>query len=199
MGDVNQRLFLSRALPRADGPVLEVGSRDYGNTTTFRDVFTGGEYIGIDLSPGKDVDRVLDLATGTGDLRDGHFALAICCSVLEHVRRPWEMAANITRLLRPGGALYVAVPWVWRYHAYPDDYYRFSFRGIMQLFPDFEWGHLHYSTTVAGEFLVIKDDCLNIDDIYSIVINRAEEKRKYMPYLMLHMLGTNRIAASRAA
>src|SRR5262245_50520717 len=115
MGDVNQRLFLTRALPATQGPVLEVGSRDYGNTASFRDVYAGSDYLGVDLSAGKNVDQVIDLAQGTGGLAEGHFGLIICCSVLEHVRRPWEMAANLTRLLRPGGAIYVAVPWVWRY------------------------------------------------------------------------------------
>jgi len=189
MGDVNQRLFLSRALPRADGPVLEVGSKDYGNTTTFRDVFTGGEYIGIDLSPGKDVDRALDLATGTGDLPDGHFALAICCSVLEHVRRPWEMAANITRLLRPGGALYVAVPWVWRYHPYPDDYFRFSWRGIAEIFPGIQWNRMAYSTTAPDEFFDITGDGQGIDNGLAKYADTPKGQRKYLPYLQVHMFG----------
>jgi len=189
MGDVNQRLFLARAMPRTDGPVLEVGSKDYGNTTTFRDVFTGSEYIGIDLSPGKDVDRVLDLATGTGDLPDGHFAVAICCSVLEHVRRPWEMAANITRLLRPGGALYVAVPWVWRYHPYPDDYFRFSWRGIAEIFPGINWSRMAYSTTAPDEFFEITGDGQGIDNGLAKYVETPKGQRKYLPYLQVHMLG----------
>src|SRR5207253_1014739 len=35
MGDVNQRLFLTRYLPEISGPILEVGSKDYGNTASF--------------------------------------------------------------------------------------------------------------------------------------------------------------------
>lgn len=189
MGDVNQRLFLTRAIPRAGGPVLEVGSRDYGNTSSFRDVFAGEEYSGIDLSPGKDVDRVLDLAAGTGDLADAHFALAICCSVLEHVRRPWEMAANITRLLRPGGALYVAVPWVWRYHPYPDDYFRFSWRGIAEIFPGITWARMAYSTTATDEFFEITGDGSGIDNGLAKYVETPKGQRKYLPYLQVHMFG----------
>ncbi len=189
MGDVNQRLFLTRAIPRAGGPVLEVGSKDYGNTTSFRDVFAGDEYIGIDLAPGKDVDRVLDLAAGTGDLAEGHFALAICCSVLEHVRRPWNMAANLTRLLRPGGALYVAVPWVWRYHPYPDDYFRFSWRGIAEIFPGIAWARMAYSTTAADEFFDITGDGVGIDNDLAKYIETPKGQRKYLPYLQVHMFG----------
>jgi SAM-dependent methyltransferase len=189
VGDANQRLFLTRAIPRAGGPVLEVGSRDYGNTTSFRDVFAGEEYIGIDLSPGKDVDRVLDLAAGTGELAHGHFALAICCSVLEHVRRPWDMAANLTRLLRPGGALYVAVPWVWRYHPYPDDYFRFSWRGIAEIFPGITWARMAYSTTAADEFFEITGDGFGIDNDLAKYVETPKGQRKYLPYLQVHMFG----------
>jgi len=189
VGDVNQRLFLTRAVPRAGGPVLEVGSRDYGNTTSFRDVFAGDEYIGIDLSAGKDVDRVLDLATGVGDLAQEHFALAICCSVLEHVRRPWDMAENLTRTLRPGGMLYIAVPWVWRYHAYPDDFFRFSWRGVAELFPRITWTRRALSTNVADEFVEISGDGAGSDDQFAKYVNTSAGQRKYLPYLQVHMLG----------
>jgi SAM-dependent methyltransferase len=190
LGDVNQRLFLTRALPRVAGPVLEVGSRDYGNTVSFRDVYAGNEYVGVDLSAGKDVDRVIDLAAGIGDLAESHFALAICCSVLEHVRLPWEMAANLTRLLRPGGALYVAVPWVWRYHPYPDDYWRFSWRGVTELFPGIGWSRQAYSTNLEDEFF---DAAPGSDNALAKFANTAAGERKYLPYLLLHMLG-NRAA-----
>jgi SAM-dependent methyltransferase len=189
MGDVNQKLFLTRSLPAVDGPVLEVGSRDYGNTENFRAVYAGGEYIGVDLSEGKNVDRVVDLAAGIGDLPEGHFALIICCSVLEHVRRPWVMAENLTRLLRPGGAIYIAVPWVWRYHPYPDDYYRFSWRGIIELFPRIEWKEQAYSTNVPDEFARFRDNAAGLDDGLAKFVDTPAGKRKYLPYIQVHMLG----------
>lgn len=189
MGDVNQRLFLTRALPKTDGPVLEVGSRDYGNTESFRDVYAGNGYLGVDLAAGRNVDRVIDLAAGIGDLAEGHFALIICCSVLEHVPRPWQMAENLTRLLRPGGALYIAVPWVWRYHAYPDDYFRFSWRGIAELFPAITWTRMAYSTTVADEFFDITGDGFGIDNGLAKYVETPKGQRKYLPYLQVHMVG----------
>ena len=189
MGDVNQRLFLTRSLPGTEGPVLEVGSRDYGNTESFRDVYAHNEYVGVDLSAGRNVDRVVDLAAGIADLPERHFALAICCSVLEHVRRPWDMADNLTRLLRPGGAIYVAVPWVWRYHAYPDDYFRFSWRGVAELFPGIAWTRMVYSTNVADEFFELSRDAAAPDDKLMKFANTPAGQRKYLPYLQVHMLG----------
>ncbi len=36
MGDINQLAYLEHWVPKVDGPVLEVGSKDYGSTASFR-------------------------------------------------------------------------------------------------------------------------------------------------------------------
>jgi SAM-dependent methyltransferase len=174
-------------LPSVSGPILEVGSRDYGSTENWRALYPGNEYLGVDLAEGKNVDRVVDLVAGTGGLPETHFALIICCSVLEHVPRPWLLAANMARLLRPGGALYIAVPWVWRYHPYPDDYFRFSWRGVAELFPGVKWSHQVYSTTVPDEFANVGD---GVDNSLAQHAATPGGSRKYLPYLQVHMLGT---------
>ena len=190
MGDVNQRLFLERHLPRAGGPVIEIGSKDYGSTASFRDLYRDFEYLGADLEAGKGVDVVVDLTEGLGELGEGRFALAICCSVLEHTPRPWVMAQNITRLLRPGGILYLSVPWVWRYHAYPDDYFRFSPRAVQSLFPALEWAQAAYSSNVAGDLTTIDlRDFREVDNRMAVFADTPQGQRKYLPYLMVNMLG----------
>lgn len=194
MGDINQLTYLKRHVPSTPGPVLEVGSKDYGSTSSFRSVYTAGEYIGVDMAHGKGVDAVVDLVEGIGSLPEGHFDLVICCSVMEHVRMPWVFANNLSRLTRGGGQIYISVPWVWRYHAYPDDYFRFSYRGVMELFPRFKWNAMEYSTNVPGEFIPISGDGKRGDD--SMAIHRrtgflSKQRRKYLPYLMVNMLGTN--------
>ena len=190
MGDVNQRIFLETLVPRVDGPVVEIGSKDYGSTTSFRDLYRGSEYVGVDLEAGKGVDVVADLSVGTGSLPTSHFALGICCSVLEHTPRPWVMADNIVELLRVGGQLYISVPWVWRYHAYPDDYFRFSPRGVQSLFPQVEWLRATYSTTVNGEHIDLDlRDFREVDNRMAQHAQTSAGKRKYLPYFMVNMLG----------
>ena len=200
MGDINQLAYLKHWVPKAEGPVLEVGSRDYGSTSSFRDFYAGSEYVGLDMAAGKGVDVVADLTRSIEPLEESYFGLGICCSVLEHVDKPWVFAANLTRLIRPGGLLYMSVPWVWRYHAYPDDYFRFSHRGVMSLFGEFEWSRLFYSTTVDNEFVEIEDPPANrdaaADNRMAIQLAKGEAKRKYLPYLMVNMLGRRRAAAA---
>jgi len=190
VGDVNQRIFLERLVPKVDGPVIEIGAKDYGSTTSFRDLYLGFEYVGVDLEAGKGVDVVADLTAGTGSLPTEHFALAICCSVLEHTPRPWVMADNIVKLLRPGGQLYLSVPWVWRYHAYPDDYFRFSPRAVRELFSAVQWSRATYSTTVGGEHIELDlADFREVDNRMAQHEQTPHGSRKYLPYLMVNMLG----------
>ena len=100
MGDNNQTAYLMQWAPECDGPVLEVGSKEYGSTFGFRKLYPRNEYVGVDMIPGEGVDVVADLSLTIGPLRPDHFALAICCSVLEHVAKPWHFAENLTRVLR---------------------------------------------------------------------------------------------------
>lgn len=58
MGSNNQLNYLKRLLPTLSGPVLEIGSKDYGNTSSFRDFYVTNEYIGIDLEPGLEVNML---------------------------------------------------------------------------------------------------------------------------------------------
>jgi SAM-dependent methyltransferase len=65
----------------------------------------------------------------------------ICASILEHVYNPFEAAEELFRVLKPGGKMFVYVPWFWNYHA-PEtgeffDYFRFSRDGVKYLFRKF--------------------------------------------------------------
>lgn len=60
MGDDNQLRFVQSNLKLARAPVLEIGSKDYGNTPNYRLLFPGGDYVGTDMENGKGVDVVLD-------------------------------------------------------------------------------------------------------------------------------------------
>ncbi|QJR16452.1 class I SAM-dependent methyltransferase [Usitatibacter palustris] len=195
MGDYNQLAYLRHLIPKADGPVLEIGSKEYGSTSTFRDHYSDVEYVGVDMAEGPGVDVVADLTKGIGSLKEGYFSLGICCSVLEHVEKPWVFAENLSRLFRPGGKLYMSVPWVWRYHPYPDDYFRFSHKGVMSLFDRFDWSDLYYSSTTPGEFFEITGggEVPTVDDKLAALVDDGKGvKRKYLPYLMVNMTGTRK-------
>jgi SAM-dependent methyltransferase len=181
VGDINQLLYLQQRYTERPRRVLEVGSKQYGNTQDFRALFRDAEYVGVDMQPGDGVDVVHDFTTGTGPLDAASFDLVICCSVLEHVRRPWVAAENIMAVMAPGAALYLVVPWVWRFHGYPDDYFRFSWRGIQELFP-LAWRDFMYSSSRHGEFWPCENGA---DNARAIV----KDDTKFLPYLQVHGIG----------
>ena len=183
MGNTHQWDYAKKSLPLEQEAVLEVGSRDHGSTAPFRTLFNTTTYIGLDQVEGPGVDCVGDISEDLCGLSERAFTLILCCSVLEHIKRPWLAAQHMTRLLAPGGLLYVSVPWVWRYHPYPEDYWRFSWRGVESLFP-LAWEPAVFSTSVTGEFFAAQPTADN---------ERALMRgpRKYLPYLLLHMLGRN--------
>lgn len=182
MGHYNQLLFVKQFIPTSPGRILEIGSKQYGSTQRFRDAY-GGDYAGLDLEPGEGVDVVCDLTQGIGDLEPESFDLVICCSVLEHVAKPWKMADNIVRLMKPKAQLYVSAPWVWRYHAYPDDYFRYSWRGLQSLFEPLKFGKFFYSTLVDGE--IFKADPGSDTRWW----HQDDAGRKYLPVLEVHGIG----------
>lgn len=188
MGDRNQFIYATSVFHDFQGNVLEIGSKDYGNTQPFRDFFfESSEYVGIDLEPGKNVDFVVDLERDLGPLAGRTFDLIIVCSVLEHSPRPWIVAENIQTLLAQEGALLSCHPWVHRYHKYPDDYFRFSPRGVMSIFPEIKfWLPVLYATSTKGEFFSFSDN-EGVDNKLAYIDPNG---RKYLPYLQCMMTGT---------
>jgi SAM-dependent methyltransferase len=57
----------------------------------------------------------------------------VSISVLEHLSEPGVMLGEAHRLLRPGGALVMEVPFMWHVHEAPHDYFRFTRHGLEYL------------------------------------------------------------------
>lgn len=191
MGDHHSKELLKKLVPKVDGAVLEIGSLDNGDgkSTQLRDFYTNGEYIGIDIQAGMNVDWAVDICnydnfnnSNVWELNKANLIFAI--SVFEHLSKPWIAANNLTYLLQKNGLLFISVPWIWRYHPYPDDYFRYSFSGIKSLFPGFEW--LYEGTcSINGVHKKYKASQKNNDNNEIVKMN----KQKYLPYTTINMLG----------
>ena len=55
---------------------------------------------------------------------DGHFDTIVTFNTLEHVYDDVAVLAELARVLKPGGALHIIVPFLFRVHGHPDDYNR---------------------------------------------------------------------------
>jgi SAM-dependent methyltransferase len=66
---------------------------------------------------------------------DASFDGVISIAVLEHVKDPFQAARELQRVLKPGGQLFCAVPFLQPRHGYPHHYYNMTAQGIENLFP----------------------------------------------------------------
>lgn len=137
-----QQIFEDRHQP-APGRTLLVGSNLHQTGKEDRRK-RYQDCLGVDMLDGPGVDLVLDLEKPL-PRRLGLFNHIECLSVLEHSRKPWLLAANLQRLLPSGGTLFVTVPFIWRVHNYPSDYWRFTADGLMALFDKIIWSEVVYS------------------------------------------------------
>lgn len=66
--------------------------------------------------------------------RDDSFDAVISIAVLEHVRNPAACAAEIVRVLKPGGKLVCCVPFLQPLHGFPHHYFNMTHQGLRTLF-----------------------------------------------------------------
>ena len=69
--------------------------------------------------------------------RDGRFDYVVCTEVLEHVLQPFDAVAEIRRMLRPGGRVFLSTPFDFRIHGPLPDCWRFTEHGLRALFSEF--------------------------------------------------------------
>lgn len=118
-----------------DGRLLQIGARTPRGTAAVPPRrLLQGRVIGLDIHPGFHVDVVGDAHRLSRFLRAGSLDAVLSASVLEHLQAPWLLAAEINRVLKPGGLVYHEVPGAWPAHAQPNDFWRISAEGLRVLF-----------------------------------------------------------------
>lgn len=65
---------------------------------------------------------------------DGSVDACHCEAVLEHMEEPGRAVAEMFRVLRPGGQVFAATPFLQAFHAYPNHFQNFTLEGQRRLF-----------------------------------------------------------------
>ena len=116
----------------AGARVLDAGAGD----APYRELFAHTDYKTTDWTesphPGA---RSADIIASLDALpvEDASFDVVLCTQVLEHVAEPARVLAELRRVLRDGGELWLTVPFVGELHEEPHDHYRYTSYGLQGL------------------------------------------------------------------
>lgn len=94
------------------------------------------EVINLDIFPFENVDFVTD-ATKL-PIKDDAVDMIITESTLEHIPDVDLAIKEICRVVKPGGYVYISIPFMMPFHASPNDYFRLTHEGIKHKFAIFE-------------------------------------------------------------
>lgn len=109
-----------------------------------------------------DAFRGVDVAADVQHLpfQDASVDAIVAESLIEHLPDPAIAVAEIHRVLKPGGLLYVVTPFMLGYHSSPKDYYRWTEFGMEKLLQGFSitasgnaWGATAAMTSLLGNWL----------------------------------------------
>jgi SAM-dependent methyltransferase len=106
------------ALPQ-DAVILDVGA-GHGD---FSELFEKRGALYLDVFPYPEVDLVCDLTQVVPFRKDSIEAIALV-NVLEHVYNGNELISIMAEILKPGGLLWVTVPFLLKIHQEPYDFFR---------------------------------------------------------------------------
>jgi len=124
--------FANRLSPAT--AVLDLGSGTAPYAPLFRKSVS---YVSVDMQKQYPVRLVANFARLL-PFKDASFDAVLCTQVLEHVPDPGLVAAEILRVLKPGGVGLITVAFAWEIHHYPEDCHRFAPYSLRQLFDNFE-------------------------------------------------------------
>jgi len=107
----------------ADSVLLNIGS----GPKVIRD-----DVINLDIYPFQNVDLVANASVLP--IKSACVDAIICESLIEHLENPSALVAELHRVLKPGGKVYLVAPFILSFHSSPNDFYRWTDQGLSALF-----------------------------------------------------------------
>lgn len=144
--------------------ILEIGSREVTGKSEARARFCEAEYVGFDYYDGDNVDVIGDVHKLSSYFGEGEqFDLIFSSACFEHFAMPWVASAEIAKLLKVGGHVFVETHFSFTTHERPWNFFQFSDMALQVLFPPalgFECIESGMSNPIVGRFSSFADDYL---------------------------------------
>lgn len=129
----NLEFFLEKFIPHYRGTLYDLGAGE----SPYKEFFLvyAQKYIAVDWAGSlhdtksdisADLNQPLPIASNVADT-------VVSISVLEHLHEPATMINETFRILKPGGRFILQVPWQWRVHEAPHDFFRYTPYGLKYL------------------------------------------------------------------
>ncbi len=129
--------FIALVNARRGARVLELGARGTRVDPRLAGV---GEYVGLDIHAGPNVDVVGDVHE-LSRVVEGPFDAIYAISTFEHLAMPWKAVLEINAVLADDGLLFLATHQTWPPHELPWDFWRYSpgaFQALLNQHTGFE-------------------------------------------------------------
>ena len=142
------------------GQVLDLGSKA-GKSSYYEYIkqSPSTQITFTDLYPAEGV-AVCDV-TKRFPFPDNQFDFALAFNLMEHVYEYKNIFPETFRVLRNGGTFIGHVPFIYRYHPDPEDYFRFSHTALMKLLTDYGFSNIRVHPNFTGPLTLGLDIALS--------------------------------------
>ena len=120
--------FYQRAIPQhVTGRLADLGCGNVPFYALYRQYVS--ENICVDWPNSRHQNQYLDVACDLNEplaFADGEFDTIIISEVLEHISEPEIIWREMSRIIKPGGKILLSVPFFYKIHEAPFDFYRYT-------------------------------------------------------------------------
>jgi SAM-dependent methyltransferase len=109
----------------------------------------------FDIDPMSGCTYIGDICRHNAAIPDARFDMVVCTEVLEHTLQPFDAVREIHRVLKPGGQLFLSVPFNFRIHGPLPDCWRFTEHGLRAILGAFKIAELERLDTPGRDLMPI--------------------------------------------
>ncbi len=156
--------------------ILDVGA----GRGDFADLFDQHPYyLALDVYPYPEVDIVCDLSQAN-PFRPASLDAVLLMNVLEHVYAPHALLAALAEMLKPGGVMIVAIPFMVKMHQAPLDFARYTHYALQRFATD----HGLEITFLEGFYDPVSVLTEGIGNLKNAVLPQLPTTRRYTGHLI---------------
>jgi SAM-dependent methyltransferase len=163
-------LHLARALERPSLPTSPPLVLDLGGVARYRRLVPEGRLLTLDLD--RHHGPMVVARAESIPFPASTFDLVVSTEMLEHCPEPAKVAAEVHRILKPGGRLVLTTPFIYAVHGWPNDYYRYTASALEHLFASFDRIEV---VSFGNRFVVIWDLLVGFAPFLSSWVNSLLE------------------------